>query len=49
MQTPLRVRAFTPEEQRVITKLAHSQTASVRLVARAKILHLAAVSMPTAK
>ncbi len=42
MQTPLRVRAFTPEEQRVITKLAHSQTASVRLVARAKILHLAA-------
>ena len=41
MHTPLRVRAFTPEEQQVITKLAHSQTASVRLVARAKILHLA--------
>jgi transposase len=42
MQTPLRVRAFTPEENRVITKLARSQTASVRLVERATILHLAA-------
>jgi transposase len=41
MRTPLRVRAFTPEEKRVITKLARSQTASVRLVERAKILHLA--------
>ena len=41
MRTPLRIRAFTPEEKRVITKLAHSQTASARLVERAKILHLA--------
>lgn len=41
MRTPLSIRPFTPEEQRVITKLAHSQTASVRLVQRAKILQLA--------
>jgi transposase len=41
MRTPLCLRAVTPEEQRVITKLAHSQTASARLVERAKILHLA--------
>jgi transposase len=40
MRTPLRVRAFTAEEERVITKLARSQTASARLVERAKILHL---------
>jgi transposase len=40
MRTPLRVRAFTAEEERIITKLARSQTASVRLVERAKILHL---------
>lgn len=40
MRTPLRVREVTAEEQRVITKLAHSQTASVRLVERAKILEL---------
>jgi transposase len=40
MRTPLRVRDFTAEEERVITKLARSQTASVRLVERAKILHL---------
>jgi len=41
MRTPLCLRPFTPEEQRVITKLARSQTASARLVERAKILHLA--------
>jgi len=41
MRTPLCLREFTPEEQRVITKLAHSQTASARLVERAKILYLA--------
>ena len=41
MRTPLGLRPFTQEEQRVITKLAHSQTASARLVERAKILHLA--------
>lgn len=40
MRTTLRVRAFTSEEKRVITKLARSQTASVRLVERAKILQL---------
>ena len=41
MRTPLCLREFTPEEQRVITKLAHAQTASARLVERAKILYLA--------
>jgi transposase len=41
MRTPLCVRPFTPEEQRVITKLARSQTASARLVERARILSLA--------
>lgn len=40
MRTPLKVRDFTMEEQRVITKLARSQTASARLVERAKILQL---------
>lgn len=41
MRTPLCLRPLTPEEKRVITKLARSQTASVRLVERAKIVHLA--------
>jgi len=41
MRTPLCLRPLTPEEQRVITKLAHAQTASARLVERAKILYLA--------
>ena len=41
MRTPLCLRPFTPEEKGVITKLARSQTASARLVERAKILHLA--------
>lgn len=41
MRTPLDIREFTQEEKRVITKLARSQTASARLVERAKILHLA--------
>lgn len=40
MRTPLCLRAFTAEEERVIKKLARSQTASARLVERAKILHL---------
>jgi transposase len=40
MRTPLHLRNFTAEEQRVITKLARSQTASMRLVERAKILQL---------
>lgn len=40
MRTPLRLRAFTAEEEHVIRKLARSQTASARLVERAKILHL---------
>lgn len=38
---PLRLRALTEEEDRVIDKLVRSQTASVRLVQRAKIVHLA--------
>ncbi len=41
MRTPLDIREFTPEEKRVITKLARSQTASARLVERAQILQLA--------
>src|SRR6266516_2797292 len=41
MRTPLCLRPFTQEEERVITKLVRSQTASARLVERAKILHLA--------
>ena len=31
MQTPLRMRELTEEEERVIKKLAHSRTASARL------------------
>jgi transposase len=38
---PLRLRPLTEEEARVIGKLARSQTASVRLVHRARIVHLA--------
>jgi transposase len=41
MRTPLRLRPLTQEEERVIRKLAHAQTASVRLVERAKIIELA--------
>ncbi len=41
MRGPLRMRALTEEEERVITKLARSRTASVRLVQRAKIIQLA--------
>ena len=40
MRTPWSVGDFTTEEQRVIAKLARSQTASARLVERAKILQL---------
>jgi transposase len=38
---PLRLRPLTDDEERVIGKLVRSQTASVRLVHRAKIVHLA--------
>jgi transposase len=41
MRGPLRLRALTSEEERVIRKLAHSQSASKRLVERAKIIELA--------
>lgn len=41
MRTPLRLRALSEEEARVIKKLAHSRTASARLVQRAKIIELA--------
>ena len=41
MRQPLRLRELTEEEERVIKKLAHSQTASARLVERAKIIQLA--------
>ncbi|MBF6591107.1 MAG: helix-turn-helix domain-containing protein [Ktedonobacterales bacterium] len=41
MCAPLRLRPLTEEEVRVIGKLVRSQTASVRLVHRAKIVHLA--------
>jgi transposase len=40
MRTPLCLRPLTAEEKRVITKLSRSQTASARLVERAKILQL---------
>jgi transposase len=40
MPSYLRVRSLTAEEQRVIAKLARSQTASARLVQRAKIVNL---------
>jgi transposase len=40
MRTPLCLRPFTPEEKRVIAKLSRSQTASARLVERAKIVQL---------
>jgi len=41
MQTPLRMRELSEEEERVIKKLAHSRTASARLVERARIIELA--------
>jgi transposase len=41
MRPALRLRALTEEEDRVIGKLVRSQTASVRLVQRAKIVQLA--------
>jgi transposase len=41
MRGPLRLRALSEEEDRVIGKLVRSQTASVRLVQRAKIVQLA--------
>jgi transposase len=40
MPKRLQVRALTAEEERVIEKLARSQSASVRLVQRATIIHL---------
>jgi transposase len=41
MRGPLRLRALSEEEERVMRKLAHSRTASARLVQRAKIIELA--------
>lgn len=41
MRPPLQMRPLTEEETRVIEKLVRSQTASVRLVTRAKIVSLA--------
>jgi hypothetical protein len=41
MRGPLRMRALSEEEERVISKLVRSHTASVRLAQRAKIIHLA--------
>ena len=41
MRTPLKMRALTAEEARVIHTLVHSRTASVRLVERAKIIEQA--------
>jgi transposase len=40
MRGPLRLRPLTEEEERVIRKLAHSRTASARLVQRAKLIEL---------
>ncbi len=41
MRGPLRLRTLNEEEERVIRKLAHSRTASARLVQRAQIIELA--------
>jgi transposase len=41
MYPPLRLRPLSDEEARVIKKLSRSQTASVRLVQRARIIELA--------
>ena len=41
MRGPLHLRPLTEEEERVISKLARSQSASRRLVERAKIIQLA--------
>lgn len=41
MKPPLRLRPLSDEEARVIRKLSRSQTASVRLVQRARIIELA--------
>ena len=41
MRPPLKLRALTAEEERVIRTLVHSRTASVRLVERAKIIEAA--------
>jgi transposase len=41
MRDPLHLRALTTEEERVISKLARSQSASKRLVERARIIQLA--------
>ena len=41
MRSPLRMRALTAEEERVTSKLAHSRTASARLIERARIIELA--------
>jgi transposase len=41
MRGPLHLRQVTSEEERVISKLARSQSASKRLVERAKIIQLA--------
>jgi len=49
MYPPLRLRALTDEEARVIPKLARSQTASARLVQRAQIIQLASQSKTIAE
>jgi DNA-binding NarL/FixJ family response regulator len=41
MRGPLHLRQLTSVEERVISKLARSQSASKRLVERAKIIQLA--------
>ena len=41
MYPPLRIRDLTEEELRVIAKLTRSQTASIRLVQRARIIQAA--------
>lgn len=41
MYPPLRLRELTEEEARVIAKLARSQTVSIRLVQRARIIQVA--------
>jgi transposase len=49
MRMPLHLRPLTEEEARVIERLARSQTASVRLSERAKIIDLASEGQTTAQ
>jgi hypothetical protein len=46
MRIPLKLRALTAEEERVIHTLVRERTASIRLVERAKIIEQASLFAP---